>query len=143
MSEAVQQVPVIRLSVSKEIGQGHQIILETYVASDADPNPLLDKLSSSIARQSAREELPHLERLLAKRMKEHERALQDIERLDQQYNQRREDTANNGRRQPTGMSSKERIDRENAVTTIERWRQEALELEEQIAHRKNLLNGGA
>ena len=136
MTSPTDQVPVIRLSVSREISQGHQIIAETYLPNDCprkDLDAILDKLHTAMGRQEAMILLPKARAEAKLRLDRFEKANQDIDRIDERYRADVELAGAEGKRRTAPhMRPGDKVARENAQITIQRLQDEAKVYEAEV-----------
>jgi hypothetical protein len=89
----MEKSPAIGISLTMNVGNNAQAVLQTFVAqeaSDKEANALLDRLFSLAARQKALGEIPELEEDLSKHKKTLAQFNEDLARVETDYETNKE-----------------------------------------------------
>jgi len=127
------EVPAIGVSISHQVAEDRNLVFQTHLAGDCSPavlNAYLDKAFRASERQKARVRLPQAKKDLARLEKAHQRATEDILRLDAERDAARAEwqaAANRSEKRNPGSTAQQRAheqknaaDRANALTTHNR-----------------------
>ena len=155
MSEKVESTPAIGISVQCAVSEQRQVVFQCFVPMDADPsvlNAALDKVVLAAERQEARVRLPAARRRLEQLGKVHERAVEDMFRLDAEreaaHSLRASQHRDTGRRgevkataQQVAQDQNVAADRAGAETTMKRAMADMDELRAEIAQLESTVGG--
>lgn len=143
----------IGFQVQYQLGEGKGLAFSSCVDASADAsviNAALDKLVIAAERQSARIKLPQLRKQLERLLVVHDRAKQDIYRLDQETGMQEQaweqQYKESGRRgafklapQQINTINKLKADRENAKITYSRHEEEIKYIQDEIDELERLI----
>lgn len=126
-------VPAIAITLQMQLGEGRSMILQTHADSEAPEaviDAFLDKLTKRIDRQYAKYSLKGLRRQLELHEKTLTRATKDIADRDQGA---RDAYKASGHRGEMKLSVKDQTDRANAMKSLDRFKEEIVKINIEIA----------
>ena len=117
----VQAAPVIGVSFNFKIDDRREIVAQTHIerdASSAEVDATLDKVRTALERQKTISDLADFKTKLKYDEKKLEQLREDFVRIDQRH---RADWEQSSRRGEFKLGTKEQSERNNALTTIDRY----------------------
>lgn len=137
--------PAIGISISHQLGETQNVVMQAHVPADCDNRELdeiLDKMFRASQRQRAKSLLPEKRKTLERLKTVHERAAEDIVRLDMERKLADEAARalwaqthrGDYKETPKTMQERQRIeaDKKNAEITYKRYEEDIAEREQEI-----------
>lgn len=125
-------IPALGISISVNLSAQHAITLQTHIASDvaaAEINLMTDKMASVADRLIARYKLGDMRKNLELHQRMVERATRDLNDLDARNRALHETSKKKGDLQ---LTNAQMADRNNAVKSIERFKEEIEKIQIEI-----------
>lgn len=141
--EAVPATPVAALgfSYSIQIDDRNSLVLQSHLPLDCPPSAIdaaLDKMANAVARQGAKFTIIALKRSLKMQTKQLRRVTEDLA-LQDEASQLAFKVA--GKKGSYQLNQQQEIARRNVLVTQLRFKEEILDIEEEIAAAEKLANG--